>query len=510
MKLKNWICGLLALGLVLPSSAQNATAGVTRFAHVNRDKEAVRRLYTTNYVPARDTPTSWKDLGNCNPGSLSPATLKARLTELNYFRKMAGLHAVTLDPESNKKAQAAAYLMLQNNALSHSPPTNWKCYTELAAVGAGSCNLGYGGGVFTYIEDFGDNNRDCGHRMWILKSKTETLGYGATNGTSAVHVFGPTTTYDSLPQYVAWPPAGFIPTEILTYRWTFAVPGESASFAKATVQLTLDGVTIPLAYCKPTDYGDGGIAFELEDWAAWSQKIVDNKVNVSIKNVKVGDEMRSYAYQVAPFNAVESTPYVYNDRDDVPTTATTETEVADETEVAEVRFAERKLMALGELVEPSELPAITVEQLRANAVKDLVFNAAFSKFATQVSNFRKAKNPDPTQLNAWAAAKIKGYLARQSGLDEPEMQAAQTPKFLVLEIRKMIPVNGQETFGEIATEFADKFAENPELKTFTLKYKRVRQCGMGLAVKRIDRNGQTYAGVYATLVIAPTKLVMGS
>ncbi len=512
MKLGRLICSVVLMGLALPVFAQTATEP-TRFVHVNRDKEAVKQLYQTIYLPARDFAEGWKDLGNCNPGSLSAATLKARTAEINYFRKMAGLHAITLDPEMNKKAQAAAFLMLQNGTLNHYPPKTWKCYSELAAAGAGSSNLGYGQGLMTYMEDFGSNNQDCGHRMWILKSQTKTFGYGGTNSTTAICVLGPTAMYDSLPKYVAWPPAGFVPTEILTNRWTFSVPGETVDFADATVQLSLNGSAIPLVYHKATSYGDGGMSFEIDNWSDWGPKMRDQKVKVVIKNVIINDEARSFTYEVAPFEAEDRVAYGTNGGEREITysnDATGETKATELEEVADLPFSERKLMSLGELVEPSELPNLTVEQLRASAVRDLVFNAAFCKFATQVSNYRKAKNPDPVKLNEWAAAKIKAYLARQSELDEDQALAAQTPKFLLLEVRKMIPINGQESFGDIATELAQKFAEKPELKAFALKYKRIRQCGMGLAIKRVDRNGQTYAGVYATLVVAPAKLVMGS
>jgi hypothetical protein len=69
-----------------------------------------------------------------------------------------------------------------------------------------------------------------------------------------------------------------------------------------------------------------------------------------------------------------------------------------------------------------------------------------------------------------------------------------------------VPLNGAESFDQIAAEFAKKFAANPELKAFAIKYKRIRQCGFGLACKPIKREGRAYAGVYATLVLAPAGL----
>ncbi len=491
------------LGSTLTAQAPDDASGPTRFVHQNANQEAVRRLYTDVYVPAREVPQNWKDLGNCNPGTLSPATLKARLAEINFFRKMAGLGAVTLDAEMNKKAQAAAFLMTQNGSLNHHPPTTWKCYTELAAAGAGSSNLGYGQGIAQYMTDFGANNEDCGHRMWILKARAKSMGYGGTEANSAISVFGPSTTPDSLPQYVAWPPSGFVPSELVTSRWTFSVPGEYVNYNDATVQVSLDGKSIPLIYTQYTSYGDGGLAFEIKDWETWDAAMKGEIVRVVVKNITVGDETRSFTYEVAPFQIYGSGSNAitfYNDN------ASDGDENVTAEEPAEVAFPERKLMTLSELVQATELHQLTFDELKPKVAKDLVFNEDFCKFAAQVSKVRKDKKPDPVKLNAWAAGKIKAYLARQAGLDEAQTLAAETPKFLLVEITRLIPIGGQESFGEIATELAAKFVENPDLKAFALKYKRVRQCGIGLAVKRVDRNGQTYAGVYATLVLSPASL----
>ncbi|MFN8395526.1 MAG: CAP domain-containing protein [Bacteroidia bacterium] len=259
-------------GRPMPSS--NATSGdeIMRYEHMNRSMEAMRKLYNEVYLPAHNFPQGWTEPGSCKPGTLSAATLDARKREINYFRKMAGLQPIDLDPQMNHYAQAAAYLMYKNNALSHTPPTNWKCYSADGAKGAGSCNLGYGGGINSYMHDQGDNNRSVGHRMWILKESTTTMGYGGTASTDAIYVFGDHKVHDSLPQYVAWPPAGFCPEEIISDRWSISVPGVSANYENAKVTLTLGGQTIPLNYTERTGYGDDGLAFEIKDWATWEEK----------------------------------------------------------------------------------------------------------------------------------------------------------------------------------------------------------------------------------------------
>lgn len=495
--------GLLMLGSVATVQAQSGTGETKRFTHVNRDRDAVQKLYNQMYVPASDYPQGWTEPGNCNPGKLSAATLKARLTEINYFRKMAGLQPVSFNAEYNEKAQAAAYLMYKNGTLNHRPPTNWKCYTQLAASGASSCNLGYGGGIYGYITDLGPNNQDCGHRMYILSAQKEEMGYGGTEETDAIYVFGGIRDVDSLPNYVAWPPAGFIPSEILSDRWTFSHPG-SGNYASATAEVSVNGKSVPLTYTQATSYGDGGMAFEIADWSEWKPKMLDQKVKVQIKGVKMGLETRSYTYEVIPFKASESGTVAVTYWDDESSSGTVdEDEGGEEPEV--VPFEAQKLLALSELVPNFPLSELTIGSLKTMVARDLVYNEAYSKLAMRVSALRKEKNPDPARLNAWVEGKLKAYLAEKAGLSETQAAAALAPKFLVLEFKKLIPL-GEESFGDIAAEFATKFAEGPDLKAFVVKYKRIRQCGVGFAVKRMDKNGKSYAGVYATLVVTQAGL----
>lgn len=515
MKIGMLLLCLVLSGIAAPLRAQEPFKLATPFAHVNRDRDAMQKLYMEMYLPASQHPQGWTEPGNCDPGKLSAATLKARLTEINYFRKMAGLHPVALDPEYNRKAQAAAYLMYKNGTLSHTPPKTWKCYSQDAAIGAGSSNLGFGGGLESYMHDHGGSNESCGHRMWILRGRAATFGYGGTNNTDAIYVFGKTAEYDSLPQYVAWPPAGYIPTEILSERWTFALPDEAADFSKATATLTLNGSPISLTYTQSTHYGDGGMSFEIANWYEMEKKMRDQKVKVQIKGVKVDQEIRSYTYEVVIFEANPEPKYVYSEDVDegLRVVVSDDGEAAENEPEAEpviVPYAEQKLFSITELSNPKDLAALTITQIQGLIAKDIVMDASFCKFAAKVSALRKEKNPDPIKMNEWAAGKIKAYLANKAGLDEAQALAAAAPKFMLVEITKLVPLGSKETFGEIAAEFAKKFAANPELKAFALKYKRIRQCGFGLATKAIQRDGRSYAGVYATLVLAPAGLRVSS
>lgn len=60
---------------------------------------------------------------------------------INYFRDMVGLRPVALDPALDAQAQQAALIMAANNALSHTPPSSWKCWNQTGSDAAAHSNL---------------------------------------------------------------------------------------------------------------------------------------------------------------------------------------------------------------------------------------------------------------------------------------------------------------------------------------------------------------------------------
>ena len=97
---------------------------------------------------------------------------------------MAGLNAnIKLSDDLNNKAQEAAFMMAYQNTLSHYPNEDWNYFTEIGAAAAKNSNLSLGlnfpyygpAGIDGQIEDAGDNNKNLGHRRWILYSKAPLI-----------------------------------------------------------------------------------------------------------------------------------------------------------------------------------------------------------------------------------------------------------------------------------------------------------------------------------------------
>jgi len=133
-------------------------------------------------------------------------------------------------------------MMSANRNLSHTPPTNWLCYTAAGGDSAGKSNIcylsGFGnvdpGCVAGYIQDNGDNNQAVGHRRWLLYPQTTTMASGDVSESgiygraNAIRVIEPATFSNPRPAtrdgFVAWPPKGYVPYKTTYTRWSFAYP----------------------------------------------------------------------------------------------------------------------------------------------------------------------------------------------------------------------------------------------------------------------------------------------
>ena len=237
--------------IYLPLIQTSASPG--RFLDLN-DRQRVVNYYLENYVNAPVPSIQWDgNLQNCDPGTVDQGFKDATLMRLNFFRAMAGVpDEITFSAESNAKAQAAALMMSVNNALNHNPPSDWTCYSALGAAGAGSSNLLIGAygwvAIYYYMKDPGSGNEAVGHRRWVLYPQTQVMGTGdippqpGYAPTNALVVFDD-HMWEARPatrdNFVAWPPPGYVPYQVVYPRWSFSYP--KADFSNALVSMTSSG-----------------------------------------------------------------------------------------------------------------------------------------------------------------------------------------------------------------------------------------------------------------------------
>lgn len=276
-------------------------------------------FYLQHYLPSNGLPTSWTgSQAACDPGATGPSFQLVVLQRINYFRAMAGIPAdIVFSEEANRVAQAAALLMSVNRQLSHSPPATWQCYSDDGAVGAGSSNLYLGvfgpDAISGYIRDPGAGNDFVGHRRWVLYPQTQIMGTGdipPTQGfpaANALRVFDAHLSDPRPPtreEYVAWPPAGYVPYQVVFARWSFAY--DQADFSAASVTMQSGGSAVPLAQSTLVNgYGENTLVWiplGLDNGAGWPQPAADTRYTVTVHNVVVDGQSRDFTYDVIVFN----------------------------------------------------------------------------------------------------------------------------------------------------------------------------------------------------------------
>lgn len=279
-----------------------------------QDREAVRAYYLTEYMASEGVSSGWTgDHASCDAGTTTAEFKEAIVRRINYFRAMGGVPAITgLKDEYNSKAQQAALMMSVNGELSHDPPPGWLCYTDEGHDAASSSNLYLGvygpSAISGYMYDAGGGNYAAGHRRWLLYPQTKWMGTGDIPPTgyassNALWVFDEENIWGARPDtredYVAWPPPGYVPYQVVYPRWSFAYAG--ANFDSASVSMTRNGQALPLQV-NPVEYGFG------ENTVVWEPADSfglppggDIVYQVTVSNVLIDGQLQEFSYQVIVF-----------------------------------------------------------------------------------------------------------------------------------------------------------------------------------------------------------------
>ena len=112
------------------------------------------------------------------------------------------------------------------------------------------------------------------------------------------------------PEWVAWPPPGYVPYPVVYARWSFSRP--SADFSASTVTMTRGADAIALNRLTIANgYGDNTIVWEPQGLPGGAPES-DTVYTVQIGNVKVGAETRSYSYHVTVIDPEAEPPEPQN------------------------------------------------------------------------------------------------------------------------------------------------------------------------------------------------------
>ena len=296
-------------------------------------REQVREFFNAVYPAAANVPiNSTAVTAGCFAGTNSPLFLNATLLRINWYRAMAGLPAsVTFNPAECTNDQNAAELMSANNQLQHVGSwTNWTCVTASGTNAAGNSNLDLGtngaGAIDGYIWDFGANNNEVGHRRYILYPQTQVMGSGdvptETAGTNVYYAANATWIFDANyfgPRpattwpYVAWPPPGYVPFQMVFPQWSFAL--SNANLSAATVTMTSNGNPVAVTL-QPyiTGYGENTLVWYPSSLDPTVYNTVfpfsgtDTVYNITVSNIVTSAGTNHFTYAVTVFNPAAAGP----------------------------------------------------------------------------------------------------------------------------------------------------------------------------------------------------------
>ena len=236
----------------------------------------------------------------CDDGVLNPDSIDDAIRRINLFRWLVDLYPVYNLRSLNAYEQPCAVMMMANNDLDHSPPSNWTCYSSLGASGAGHSNLAMGrhdpaGAIDLYIDDA--RIPSLGHRRWIFDPPYLTAGIGQAGIWNCTYVMTGGNSYS--PNWVAYPPPGPCPEAATRGKWSLGAPGFDLDTTWVTVtDLTTGDSQEPAFYFPSGGYGNlSYLAFTM------SNETAGHDYEVTIDGVKLGGysdppETLSYTVQV--------------------------------------------------------------------------------------------------------------------------------------------------------------------------------------------------------------------
>jgi len=242
---------------------------------------------------------------NCQAGEV-PSDIKSKiLNRLFYFRLAVGLtNEIAVSSSKSEKAQQAALMMHANNTLDHFPPDTWKCYSVAGKEGAGNSLLTTAvkaEAIDSYIRDAGSANGPVGHRRWLLWPELQEIGVGNTDGANAIWVLnGGGASLANTPEFIAWPPKGYAPKQLIYPRWSFSL--KDADFTNAKVSMldaSRNSMTVEVEELS-NQFGDRTIVWVPSGMPTNISE--DTTYTITISSVIVNGETKDFTYDVTIFD----------------------------------------------------------------------------------------------------------------------------------------------------------------------------------------------------------------
>lgn len=315
--------GPMAAELRESDSSRRVTSG-GGFTVDTQDRRAVVDFFNEVYMPALNAPLTWNgNPATCNAGDTPAGYRQATMDMVNYFRAMVALPAdLPNDPALDAGAQQAALMFMANDDLKHSPPPSWLCFSESGKDAAlrSNISLGHSGPraiANGYMPENGDFNKNGSHRRWLLFPRQVSMGVGAAfledhdpEETNALYVISSIGPRPDSPEFVAWPPPGFVPFPVAFERWSFAVnlSANKVDLSQVQVSVSSDGFDVPITQHAPVEdfLADDTILWDVGP-QGFAPGMKDQTYIVQITNFIVDGESKDYEYSFTVFDPARPT-----------------------------------------------------------------------------------------------------------------------------------------------------------------------------------------------------------
>jgi hypothetical protein len=132
---------------------------------------------------------------------------------------------------------------------------------------------------------------------------------GSYRGSNALWVFNGWGTRPPAPEWVSWPPPGFVPYQLVYARWSFS--RANADFTGTTIEMTRDGT--PVALAKKTvvnGYGDNTVVWEPDPARLPGSTAPEEDITyiVILQNVVIGGLPQQFSYTVTAIDPDKEVP----------------------------------------------------------------------------------------------------------------------------------------------------------------------------------------------------------
>ena len=240
-------------GLLMPASAfADSTLKSQNVSGLNVTKhtqeEIIEYINSSNANVGDQVEFEIQPVKDTERGRLSRKSHSGAVAMLNNVRYIAGLDPVSADDGYESMAQAAAFVNMSIEKMTHYPASFTSKPEAMAdsdwndgCTGAGKSNLYSGGRSLNYYAlwwtgDSDSSNIDrIGHRRWCLNPSMGRTGYGYANGYAAMYALDRTGT--GTQSNVAWP-AENMPIDYFGWNIPWSV-STGRNIEKSTVSIKL-------------------------------------------------------------------------------------------------------------------------------------------------------------------------------------------------------------------------------------------------------------------------------